>query len=663
MPSKTAPYGTWNSPITADAIVQGSNPFAEMVVDPIDKIVYHVETRPSEAGRNVLVETKAGRDVVGSGWNVRTGVHEYGGASAIVHAGMVYFSHYEDARIYKIKASSSAKEEPKPVTPDSKKLHRFADFDLHPKDTQFLVAIKEDHTQDPDGETPSKVITTLCIVNVSSGTVAPLVTGADFYSSPRFSPDGSKIAWVQWDFPDMPWDGAQLQVADVVISGSELSLKNVVHVAGEHAKVSIEYPYWVSKDMLLFTSDQSGYQNPWKYVNGKASPVFLEPVSEDFCEPAWTFGLYPYAAIGSTGGRILCTAWRGGRTVLYLADVTKSGKPVEVECPYVAVTAMRGVSRDASEVVFYSPKLDEKATIVLCHIPDSATSPPTPQFTSLLPSESTTFPPGIIAQAQSLALKAPPNDRPLHAVFYPPTNPDYVGSSNPNEKPPCVVNVHGGPTGLTNQGLDWKKQYFTSRGWAWLDVNYGGSSGYGRKYISLLDGQWGILDIQDCITAARLISQAPYNLIDLKRITIRGGSAGGYTTLASMSISSEVDFFAAGTSSYGVSDLSKLAEHTHKFESRYLDKLLGSPDVYKERSPAFHADKIVSPLLILQGEIDRVVPKEQAEAMVKTIEEHGGIVEYKLYKGEGHGWRQEAHIKDALERELDFYTRQLHVKA
>jgi len=277
------------------------------------------------------------------------------------------------------------------------------------------------------------------------------------------------------------------------------------------------------------------------------------------------------------------------------------------------------------------------------------------------------LPSDIISEPQPITLKVAPTNSPLYVVYYPPWNPAYTGSSIEGERPPCIVEVHGGPTGFVGQGLSWSKQYFTSRGWGWLDVNYGGSSGYGRKYIERLNNNWGVVDVQDCILAPQVLSSAPYNLVDPKRLIIRGGSAGGFTTLAALSIASDVSVFAAATSLYGVSDLKKLAEFTHKFESRYLDHLMGGtidevPEVYEARSPIHHADKIVVPLLILQGEIDMVVPKGQAEAIYKSIQDRGGVVEYKLYAGEGHGWRQEVNMRDAYERELGFYERILGVK-
>ncbi|KAF7416263.1 hypothetical protein PC9H_002528 [Pleurotus ostreatus] len=662
-----APYGTWQSPITADAILQGSKPIAELLVDPIANKIYHVESRPAEAGRSVLVETETARELVGKEWNVRTGVHEYGGGAAIVYNGIAYFSHYGDGRVYTVDVKAEGAT-PEAVTPDSKSLHRFADFDVHPKNSELVVAIMEDHTDDPNGEAPSKVVNTLCIIDTTSKSVSSLVSGADFYSNARFSPDGTRLVWVQWFHPDMPWEGSELRHADIVVTEGKVSLSNVLTIAGVPSQISVAFPSWINNDTILFTSDQSGYQNLHKYAGGQDTPVFLEPIAQDFSQPAWVLGWSPYVPVDDIGRTILCTAWKDGKNIIYLVDIQSRAAPKLIEAPFVAIDVIRAVSTGSHQAVFSSPKVDGDSAIILCTLPSSF-EPEDIKFTVVGPAQkkglSGNFPDGIVSVPRPLSIG--PQDALVHVVYYPPTNPAYSGSSIPDELPPCAVSIHGGPTALETQGLNWKKQYFTSRGWAWLDINYGGSSGYGRQYIQRLAGKWGIVDTEDSIKAVDILSKAPYSLLDAKRTAIRGGSAGGYTALAALSISSNPAAFAAGTSSYGISDVAKLAEFTHKFESHYMTRLIGAtpeenPQLYKERSPIYHADNITSPLLILQGEIDRVVPKEQAEQMRDIILEKGGVVEYKLYEGEGHGWRQDKNIKDALERELDFYERQFKLK-
>jgi dipeptidyl aminopeptidase/acylaminoacyl peptidase len=481
------------------------------------------------------------------------------------------------------------------------------------------VSILEDHTIDK----PSDVVTTLVVINTDTKSLHPLISGADFYALPRFSPDGNHITWQQWHHPDMPWEGGEVYVADVIANENTLSVKNEIHVAGVRGKVSAGYPSWRDNDNLIFTSDESGYVNPWKYTNGKASPLFPEPIAEDFGAPFWVLNLSFYALIDKEGKFALFIAATNGRDVLYLVDLDGGSQPKLIQSPFVVIDSIRTISLEREEVVFRGQKTDEKPAIIRC----SLSSLTNEEFITLKAApvvlvDGLPLPRTIISLPQPMTLKIPPNDSPLPVIYYPPFNPEYSGSSIQGEKPPCIVNIHGGPTGLEKQGLNWTIQYFTSRGWGWwislfgllsfffdligrcrLNVNYGGSSGYGREYIERLAGNWGIVDVQDSITAAQTLSSPPYDLIDNKRLLIRGGSAGGFTVLAALSIASDVKVFAAATSLYGVSDLRKLYEFTHKFESKYLAKLVGGnpdevPDVYKARSPIYHVDNIVSPLLV-----------------------------------------------------------------
>ncbi|OBZ76925.1 Dipeptidyl peptidase family member 6 [Grifola frondosa] len=649
--NQSRPYGTWHSPITSDAIVQNAAPVDELFVDPITSTIYHIEGRPSEGGRSVIVNTEAGRDVVGKEWNTRTRVHEYGGAPAVAYDGTIYFSNFGDNRVYKVKEGG----QPEPITPDNLN-HRFAKFAVHPKQTHLLVAILEDHTH----PRPADVVNTLCVINSREKTVSSVVSGADFYSFPCFTPDGTRIAWQQWFHPDMPWEGAEIHVADVAADAHTLTVTNASHVAGKNVSVSAGYPIWASNNLLLFTSDISGYQNPWTYSvsSGKASAVLSTPKEEDFAMPAWSLGRNYGVPLDLEGKMALFTAVRGGRSVLYVVSL-RGGTLEEVASPYVSIAGIRRVTHDAA--VFIGATSDEPSGIVLCRIQDYAR----PKFSTLKATAAAPdFPHSLFSVAQSIALKAPSNGEPLHVLYYPPTNPDYEGPAG--EKPPCVISVHGGPTSAETPALNMTKQLFTSRGWAWVDVNYGGSSGYGRKYIKRLEGQWGVVDVDDCVLALQLLSAPPFSLIDPQRTAIRGGSAGGYTALEALC--SYPDAFAAGTSSYGISDLVALGEETHKFESNYGLKLLGGtpeevPEVYKARSPVNNASKIRSPLLVLQGELDAVVPPAQAEAIVQTIRSQGGRIEYTVFQGEGHGWRKAENIKAALDQELAFYEDVFGLKA
>ncbi|KAF7315663.1 Peptidase-S9 domain-containing protein [Mycena indigotica] len=642
----SAPYGTWTSPISAANLAKASVRLGDVVVDSVAGKVYHIESRPSEGGRCVLVDSDASKDVVGKDLNVRTGVHEYGGAAAVVSAGVAYFSNIIDGRVYKVKNGDS---NAIAVTPEST-IYRYADFDIHPTNSDIIVSILEDHT---DSTTPASVLNKLCIINTKTQAVSILVTGADFYASPRFSPDGSRVVWQQWSLPYMPWQSAEIHLADFSVDTCQVT--NSKRIAGDGANNSVTYPAWATASTLLFTSDVSGYQNPWKYdvKTHKATALLSSPIPEDFGQPGWMLGQSPFAVIDN-GAQALFSAFRGGRAILYLIDCL-TGSHSELANPYVGIQAIHAV--DKQSVTFIGERVDSPPELVICSINPLKFSVVSPTSVS-----APSFPKALYSVAQPITLKAGPDLHPVHVVYFPPTNPDYVGTSISDERPPCVVYAHGGPTSFAGHALDMTTQYYTSRGWAWLNVNFGGSSGYGRGYIERLATNWGIVDIEDCIQAAKILSQPPYSLIDPKRTIIRGGSSGGFTALGAISMGSDLTTFAAATSSYGISDLRKLLEDTHKFESGYPLGLLGGdnkqvPEVYKGRSPVTHADKIVAPLLILQGEIDRVVPKEQAEIISKSIEQRGGVVEYKLYPGEGHGFRKEETIIDALERELAFYDK------
>ncbi|KAI0085246.1 alpha/beta-hydrolase [Irpex rosettiformis] len=646
MSPQTAPYGTWPSPVSASAIALIRASVDEVIVDPVTSSVYHIEGRPSEGGRNVLVNTEAGIDVVGQGWNVRTGVQEYGGAAAIVYDGKAIFSNIVDGRAYIVAPGG----EPKPITPESK-VWRYACFCVYPTNPRFVVAVLEDHTH----PAPSDVTTRLSVIDTETQTVYTLASGADFYAKPSFSPDGAYLAWQQWSHPDMPWDGAQVAVTKVSFSGNDLKIGEVSIVAGKHQEVSAGYPMWASSSLLLFTCDASGYANPWSYnlETQKAGPVLQTPVAEDFDSTMWILGWSFGAPLDKEGKTALYTAFRNGRSVLYVVTTT-SNTLEEIECPFVTVQYIRPVAGDA--VVFLGAKTDESDSIILCTLKDYSK----PHFTVLGKKDASepSFGKSLFSQPQPLTLTVPGTKEPFYVAYYPPTNPGYVGP--PGEKPPCVVSVHGGPTSYAPQSLQLTVQFFTTRGFAWVDVNYSGSSGYGREYTSRLSGKWGVADTRDCALTATLLSSPPYNLVDAKRTAIRGRSSGGYDVLETLCL--YPDAFAAGASLFGISDLKKLDEFTHKFESRYCEKLIGGtyesvPELYRERSPIYNAHNIKAPLLILQGSEDAVVPPEQAEGMVKTIKEKGGQVEYVVFEGEGHGWRKAETIQKALETELAFYEK------
>ncbi|KIY44679.1 alpha/beta-hydrolase [Fistulina hepatica ATCC 64428] len=654
-----ASYGTWESPVTTDIVVQAVriSRFNELLVDPVTSKIYHIESRPEEGGRCALVDTVVGADVLTKEWSINTAVHEYGGSCSIIRRGVLYFSNQADRCVYRYNLNDAGSAL-QLVTPKSD-VHRYADFDIHPTLDHLLVSVLEDHTID----VPAKVKNSLCIIDTQKCTVSLLIEGADFYANPRFSADGTSLVWQQWYHPDMPWHGAEIHVGRVKVgSNGSVSVLRDTLIAGEHGKVGATYPEWTA-DGILFTCDKSGFQNPWFYstTSAVARPVLMTPEPREFggLVPAWLLGFRLYAIL-EDGKRVVFATALDGRSVLTLFHLD-TGEWQELASPYTEVESLLLVPSlgNDSEVIFIGSLPDEGDAIVRLTISPSSDH----RFESLKVTP-TSLPKGLVPSSV-ISLPRPmtlptPNGQSIYAVFYPPVNPEFTGL--PGTKPPCIVCAHGGPTSIALQKLSWTKQFFTSRGFAWLDVNYGGSSGYGRAYIERLDGRWGVVDVEDTICAARAISSAPYNLIDPQRLIVHGQSSGGYVVLAALTIASDTSVFAAATSLYGISNLCNF--DTHKFESRYADKLLGGPmervpDVYKARSPLFSTDRITTPLLLLQGDIDRVVPKEQSEAIFNSIVRRGGVVEYKLYEGEGHGFRQAANIKDSFDRELAFYKRVL----
>lgn len=661
---QTAPYGRWASDITPEFLVQSNIPFVDVFVDPLRSHllppIYHIERRAADNGRYVIVNTTTDVDVIPSPLSARTSVQEYGGAAAIAYGGVIYFSNFADNRVYKIIEGGTAE----PVSPDNPS-YRYANFAVHPEKQHLLVSILEDHTVD----TPQTIITTLCVINTTQKAVFPLVSGADFYSSPVFNPSGTKIAWQEWYHPDMPWEGSLIYVADVITQPDTILLLNKQKVAGQMLKISVSYPSFANDTTLVFTSDESGYQNPFVYdtVTNIARPVLPSPIGRDFGSPAWTLGDYPYAIIDD-GNTAAFVAFADGRTVLYTVNLTQVSRPDLRIFPFTVAGHLRLLhsSLHTSSLVFTAGSSETPGGIIRCDFDNQIVGRPDPQYTVLKASGSFTGYEGYIPHPDPITL--PRDGKPLHVIYYAPKNPKYSGPTNPNEKPPCIVNVHGGPTSMEPQVLNLFKIYFTSRGYSWLDVNYGGSSGYGREYIGRLASNWGIVDVRDCYDAPRLLAAEANPRIDGSRVAIRGGSAGGYTTLASLCLESTPDtkYFKAATSLYGISDLLSLARDTHKFELKYMIKLLGGsvddiPRVYKDRSPLYYAKNITVPLLVLQGAEDRVVPPEQAEKIVSEIQQSGGQdrVKYRKFPGEGHGWRLETTIKEAVQLEREWYETKL----
>ena len=620
-----APYGSWRSPITSDLIVAESIGLGEIRLDGDD--IYWTEMRPSEAGRNVVVRrTPDGRttDVTPRPFNVRTLVHEYGGGAFTVSGGVVYFSNFADQRLYRQEPGG----EPEPLTPESEM--RYADGAID-RGRGRMVCVREDHTG--DGE----AVNTIVNIDLDGmGVGAVLLSGNDFYSSPRLSPDGSRLAWLSWDHPHMPWDGNELWVAEIQADGT---LGGTEFVAGR-ADEAIFQPEWSPDGVLYFVSDPSGWWNLYRWCDGHVEP--LQEMEAEFGVAQWGLGMSTYGF--ASDKRIICSYNRDGTS--HIADLnTETLELKTVPTPFTEITRS-GMRVDAGRVAFGAGSPTMPESLMLHDLTTGATD-------VLRSWHEVDLDAGYLSRPQPIEFLTE-DGRTAHAFFYPAKNKDYVAPAG--ERPPLLVMSHGGPTGAASTTLDLRVQYWTSRGFCVMDVNYGGSTGYGTEYRRRLNGLWGVVDVDDCVNGARYLAERAD--VDSQRMAIRGGSAGGYTTLSALTFR---DVFRAGASSYGISDLEALARDTHKFESRYLDTLVGPyperSDLYVERSPIHHTDRLSSPLILFQGLEDKVVPPSQSEMMRDALREKGLPVAYVPFEGEQHGFRRAKNIKRALDAELYFYSR------
>jgi len=621
---KIAPYGSWKSPITSDLIVAGTISLAEIALDGSD--AYWIEGRPSEGGRNVIVRQNAAgeiADVTPPGFNARTTVHEYGGGAFLVDAGTVYFSNFADQRLYR----QSPGQPPEPITSTGKL--RYADGVIdHARN--LIYCAREDHT-----EGGRDAINTLVKVNLDGdNTGEVIVSGNDFYSSPRLSPDGERLAWLTWNHPNMPWDGTELWVGELDKAGR---IAGATLIAGGKSE-SIFQPEWSPGGVLYFVSDRTGWWNLYRVGNGGAEPLCQQPA--EFGMPQWVFRMSSYAF--DTEGRIICAVCERGNWRLASLDAeTQTLEPVEV--PYTEISSLRVGSGRA---VFCGGSPTKTTSIVRLDLG-------TREATVLRRSNSVAIDEGYLSIPRQIEFPTE-HDLKAHAFFYPPTNRDFDAPAA--ERPPLIVISHGGPTSATTTTLKLNIQYWTSRGFGVLDVNYGGSTGYGREYRERLNGQWGVVDVDDCANGARYLVER--SEADGNRLIIRGGSAGGYTTLAALTFR---EVFKAGASYYGISDLELLEEDCHKFESRYNSSLIGPyperKDRYWERSPIHFTDRLSCPIILFQGLEDKVVPPNQAEMMYEAARKKGLPVAYVPFEGEQHGFRKAENIKRSLDGELYFYSR------
>jgi dipeptidyl aminopeptidase/acylaminoacyl peptidase len=635
---KTAPYGSWKSPITSDLIVAQSIGLSEVRLDGND--IYWLEGRPQEQGRNVVVRRAADgstSDITPSPFNARTRVHEYGGGSWTVVDGTTYFSNFADGRLYRLARGASEPQALTPAPPAPGRGWRFADGVIDHRRNRW-IGVREDHTA--EGE----AVNTIVAVDLDRPSGEPgriLAKGHDFFSSPRLSPDGNSMVWLAWDHPNMPWNGTTLFLGGVSDDGA---IGEPQPIAGGVSE-SIFQPEW-SPDgtQILFVSDRSNWWNLYRCDLATRTTQPLVPMEAEFGLPQWSLGTSTYAFAGAN--RIVCAYSHAGLGRLAVLDLS-SQTLHPLETPFTEFGSVRAAG---DRVVFRAGAPDQPSSIVVLDLA-SGRHTVLKKSTELLDRTDLRVT-DYLTRAESIEFPTT-GGRTAFGLFYPPYNPDYAPPAG--EKPPLLVKVHGGPTSAASSTLNLGIQYWTSRGIAVLDVNYGGSTGFGRAYRDRLYLTWGVVDVDDCVNGAKFL--AAQERVDHRRCVISGGSAGGYTTLAALTFR---DFFQGGASYYGVSDAAALARDTHKFESRYLDWLIGpypqEEERYRERSPLYHADRLSKPVIFFQGDEDAVVPPNQAEAMVEALRRSGNPVGYFLFAGEQHGFRKAGNIQRCLDAELYFYA-------
>ena len=619
-----APFGSWASPFRIERLTDRVVFLSE--VKAADGMTWWLEGRPDESGRQVLVRREPDGTQIRltpEGFNARCRVHEYGGAASLISGDLVVVSDFVTGRLHRVVAP----EQLEVLTPE--RAWRYSDL-VHDEARNRLIGVREDHEEDKVAE-HGEWINDLVAIDLATGDVSVLAAGSDFYAAPRLSPDGTQLVWLEWHHPNMPWDGTELNLAPVAADGS---LGEARIIAGSRSDW-ISQPRWSPEGVLHFAAEPEGWMNLFRYVDGKAEAI--TSYEAEFVGPDWLFGYTNYAFLPD--GRILAIVRSGGRDQLVRVD--REGSLESIEVPF---TEMQWLSIDGERIALRGVGPTHPSS-VLEIAPDGTwtvlrqATPDVPEREDVSIPEHIEFPTA--------------GDRTAFGNFYPPTNRSFVGPSG--ELPPLIVTSHGGPTAAAFSGLQIGLQLFTSRGYAVLDVDYGGSTGYGQAYRKRLNGEWGIVDVEDCVAGARYLAEQ--GLVDGDRLAIRGGSASGFTTLAALAFT---DVFDAGCTYFGIGDLRAFVKDTHKFESRYLETLVGpwpeTKQLYLDRSPSLHAEQITAPVLVQQGAEDKIVPLSEGERIVDALFERRVPHAYLLFEGEDHGFRGKDAIIRSFGAELSFYA-------
>ena len=619
---KTRPYGTWSSPITPDAIVAETIRLSSISLDA-GRIGW-LEGRPGEGGRNVLVRGNGAGgydDITPPPYNVRSRVHEYGGGAYAVSGDRVWFSSFEDGQVYAQTGTAA----PAPLTAQGPV--RFADLTVDPE-RRRLLAVRELHRDDVPP------VNELVSISIDDGSVRVLASGHDFFAAPAPSPDGKRLAWLAWDQPDMPWDAAALWLADLDRDGTP---GTPVRIAGGRGSAAFQ-PAWAPDGALWCVVDPDGWWNLHRWRDGELRCMYR--AESEFGKPLWQLGTTTFGF--DAHGCVVCT-WRGAGG-WRLGRLDSNGTMTEIPLEWTSIDSL---VVEGTTAAFIGGAPDRSAAVVSLDLESGETRV---HRTSSALSIDDRF----LSRPVALTWPTGNADEVSHGYYYPPRNASYRAPAG--ESPPLLVMSHGGPTGAASDTLSPATQFWTSRGFAVLDVDYRGSTGYGRAYRERLYGEWGVVDVEDCVAGAAHLADT--GRADASRLAIRGGSAGGYTTLAALTFH---DAFRAGASYYGICDLEVLAADTHKFEARYLDRLVGDwpaqMEVYRARSPLHHASRLGCPIIFFQGLDDCIVPPNQAELMVDALDRRGLPVACLTFEGEGHGFRGADTIRRCLEAELLFYAR------